>query len=233
MALDAKFFRKAKRANRAVEITDTEAIIPAVNANPERRVALPNRRLKTFEERQEALEVRRGNIEVLEEIIENERKKLLELVKSYRLVGAGAADVVVQNQKIKELMERRSALARPEVWIEDIKGLTLKDVFESKRDVRKIGNNVSVYQVKRRVEPITSLYVDVAVAAADAVTRAETEEAERIAATIAADAAKKVAKTAAAIKATEAPVGRTAEQAAQGAIIGKKLFTLKKKANPT
>jgi hypothetical protein len=233
MALDAKFFRKAKKANRAVEITDTEAIIPAVKTNPEIRVALPNRRIRTFEERQEALEVRRGNIEELEEKIEVERKKLLELVKSYRLVGAGAADVVVQNQKIKELMERRSALARPEIWIEDLEGLTLKDVFESKRDIRKIGKNVSVYQVKRRVEPITSLYVDVGVAAADAVTRAETEEAERIAATIAADAAKKVAKTAAAIKATEAPVERTAEQAAQGAIIGKKLFTLKKKANPT
>ena len=55
-------------------------------------------------------------------------------------------------------MNKRSALSRPSQWIEELNGLTLKDVFESKRDVRKIGS--TVYQIKRRVEPIESLYVD-------------------------------------------------------------------------
>lgn len=235
--LDSKFFRKAKRVNRAVEITDTEAVIPAVRDSAEIRVALPNRRPKTFEERQQVIDGRRQEIAVLEEQIEVERKKLLELVKSYRAVGAGVADVVVQNLKIKELMEQRSALARPETWIEELEGLTLKDVFASKRDVRKIGS--PVYQMKRRVEPITSLYVDLGAAG-----QAATVQAEQAAATLAQKTAAQKAQAAKA-QATAAQTGPTvqktiAEQqaeeaaqktakAAQGAIIGKKIsFKIKK-----
>ena len=192
MALDAKFFRKAKRANRAVEITDMEAVIPAVKDTAEIRVPLPNRRLRTFEERKDALDKRDADIATLEDEIEIERKKLMALVKTYSSMRSGITEVVAQNQKVKELMERRSALAHPETWIEEIKGLTLKDIFESKRDIRKIAGGAPLFQVKRRVEPISSLYVDVGVAAAEAVTRDEQKEAEEIKAKMAAEAAEKV-----------------------------------------
>ena len=235
--LDSKFFRKAKRVNRAVEITDTEAVIPAVRDSAEIRVALPNRRPKTFEERAEVIATRREGIAALEEEIEVERKKLLELVKTYRAVGAGVAEVVVQNLKIKELMEQRAALARPETWIETLESLTLKDVFASKRDVRKIG--APVYQVKRRVEPITSLYVDLGAAG-----QAATAQAEQTAATLAQKTAQKIAaakaqataaaqagptvqKTIAEQQAEEA--AQKTAKAAQGAIIGRKMaFKIKK-----
>ena len=216
MALDAKFFRKARRSNRAVEITDMEAVIPAVKDAAEIRVPLPNRRVRTFDERKEALDARMVQIGALEEEIEVERKKLLELVKAYKLVGAGVPEVVVQNQKIKELMERRSVLARPGVWIEQIDGLTLMDVFESKRDTRKVADGAPVFQVKRRVEPITSLYVDVGLAAAQAVVEAEDEE-------------DNAAQASAIVQTAKPSVPKTAAQAAQGAIIGKRVITLKKK----
>jgi len=233
--LDSKFFRKAKRVNRAVEITDTEAVIPAVRDSAEIRVALPNRRPKTFEERQQVIDGRRQEIAALEEEIEVERKKLLELVKTYKTVGAGVAEVVVQNLKIKELMERRAALARPETWVEELKGLTFKDVFASKRDVRKIG--APVYQVKRRVEPITSLYVDLGAAG-----QAATAQAEQAAATLAQKTAQKIAAQKAEATATAAPqtaqktiaeqqlqeAAQKTAKAAQGAIIGRKIFKLKK-----
>ena len=163
MSLNVLFFRKAKKANRAVEITDTEAIIPAVKDKPELRVPLPNRRLKTIEERNESLDERANEIAKLEEEIEIQRKILLEFSKEYHETKTGAADVVVQNLEVKELMERRSALVSPSSWIETLEGVSYKDIFERKRDIRKLGN--PVYQVKHRVEPIASLYVDLGKAA--------------------------------------------------------------------
>jgi hypothetical protein len=160
--LDAKFFRKAKKLNRAVEITDSQAFIPAVKDSPEVRVPLPNRRLKTIEERKAEFDERFAQISTLEEEIELERKTLLTLVKNHR-EGGPASEVVAQNLKVLALMERRSALVRPQKWLEEIDGLSLKDVFQSKRDVRKIG--APVYVLKRRLEPITSLYVDLGMAA--------------------------------------------------------------------
>jgi hypothetical protein len=160
--LDAKFFRKAKKVNRAVEITDSQAFIPAVKDSPEVRVPLPNRRLKTIEERKAEFDERFAQISTLEEEIEIERKTLLSLVKNNR-EGGPASEVVAQNLKVLALMERRSALVRPQKWLEEIDGLSLKDVFQSKRDVRKIG--APVYVLKRRLEPITSLYVDLGMAA--------------------------------------------------------------------
>lgn len=216
--MDSKFFRTAYKRNRAIEITDNEAIIPAVKDLAEIRVPLPNRRPLTFEERQVILDENKTKIADLEEQIETERKTLLELVKVFK-DGGSTADVVVQNLKIRGLMEERSALARPEVWIEELKGLTLKDVFESKRDVRKVADGASVFQLKRRVEPISSLYVDLAKAASDAAVKAESKEAEVAQAALEAQAAKKTAQTAKAIKATEAPKPLTA---AEGAIIGQK-----------
>lgn len=216
MSLDAKFFRKAKRANRAIEITDTEAVIPAVRDAAEIRVPLPNRRIKTFEERQEIIDGRREEIAALEEEIEVERKKLLAVVKAYKTTGTGVAESVVQNLKIKELMERRSALAYPETWIEELKGLTLKDIFESKRDNRKIGKNVSVYQVKHRVEPISSLYVDLGLAAAASTVKVEAKAAATVKAATVAGTLSAMADT------VLAPVANAAA-AATGAIIGRKI----------
>ena len=209
--LNAKFFRKAKKLNRAVEITDNQAFIPAVKDSPEIRVPLPNRRPKTFEERQAEVEGRMTEVTAVEEQIETERKTLMTLVKSFEESGHGASDVVAQNLKVKGLMERRSTLARPNVWIEELPGLSFKDVFASKRDDRKIG--APVYQVKRRVEPISSLYVDLAAAAAEA---EPVVEAPSLPAPKAAPVAEK----------TEA-------DAAKGAIIGSVIKrTIKKKVVP-
>ena len=147
--LDAKFFRKAKKVNRAIVITDTEAFIPAVADSPEIRVPLPNRRPKTMEERQLALDSRMAEIDAIEAQIEVVRKGLLGRVEAYRNLGTGAADVIIQNQKVKTLMEKRSALARPDTWINEIDGLNLVDIFESKRDKRKLG--FEVYSLGFRV----------------------------------------------------------------------------------
>ena len=238
--MDASFFRKAKKANRAVEYTDSEAVIPAVSGGAEIRVALPNRRPLTLEERQEAIQKRHGEIAALEDEIESERKILLEYVKAYKADGS-AYNVVVQNLKIKSLMERRSALAHPEKWIEAIPGLTLKDIFESTRDTRKIGYKADVFQVKRRVEPITSLYVDLGAAAAKAALDAEEQDAATMAISAATSAATKTAKAIATSVATaaRAATGGTdalaiaAAKATTGAIIGqRKVIKLKKTAPP-
>jgi hypothetical protein len=228
--MDAKFFRKAKRLNRAVEITDTEAVIPAVKDSPEIRVPLPNRRPKTFEERSTALQARYDAIAALEEQIVTERKTLLDLVKAYKAAGSGVADVVVQNLKIRSMMEQRSALARPETWIETLQGLTLVDIFESKRDIRKIGE--PVYQVKRRLEPITSLYVDLGVAAAQAAVQIEAADAAAAAAVVKAEADAAAARRIKTIAASALPTEADAAAAATGAIIGRKKITLKKKTAP-
>jgi hypothetical protein len=204
--LDVKFFKKAKKVDRAIEITDNEAIIPAVKDSPEIRVKLPNRRLKTFEERLLILEERTNNLTGVEEEIEVERKRLLALVKSFNQTNSGASEVVAQNLKIQGLMEKRSSIDRPEKWIEDLAGLTLKDVFESKRDNRKIGSGAIVYQIKRRVEPISSLYIDfeAEAKAVEPVIEAPPLETESV----------------------QAP--KTAEQVAQGVIIGRRTLLKKK-----
>jgi hypothetical protein len=224
--LDAKFFRKAKKVNRAVEITDTQAVIPAVKDSPEIRVALPNRRPKTMEERGEVLEERFSKISELEQEIEVERRRLMELTKAYRATPvagvsevAGVAEIVVQNLKIQNLMDRRRSLRYPEAWIESLGGLTLVDVFASKRDARKL--DAYVYQVKNRVEPIESLYVDLGAAAATANAEAEDDDEFVFA----------VPKTAEVKAPAKAP---TAEERAKGAIIAsaKKSFKLKASKAP-
>ena len=226
--LNAAFFRRAKKVNRAVEITDNYAIIPAVKDSPEIRVTLPNRRLKTVEERQSEMDSRYSEIGELEEQIESERKVLLDLIKSYRESGSGVAEVVVQNLKIEGLMLRRSRLARPDQWIEELPGLTLKDIFETKRDIGKIGNDV--FQIKQRVEPLSSLYIDLGAAADASQLAAEEKEAAAATATVAAAAQKTAAATAKQIAATAQPQAPTAAEAARtGAVIGaKKVLKLKK-----
>ena len=173
--LDAKFFRKAKKVNRAVELTDTHAIIPAVKDSPEIRVTLPNRRIKTVDERIEGIDARFTEISELEEEIETERKRLMDLIQTYKSAPvAGVAEIVVQNLKVENLMDRRRTLRYPESWIESIPGLSLVDVFASKRDVRKLDG--PLYQVKNRVEPIESLYVDLGAMGAKANIDAEAED---------------------------------------------------------
>ena len=224
--LDAKFFRKAKKVNRAVEVTDTYAVIPAVKDSPEIRVPLPNRRPKTMEERGEVLEERFSQISELEQEIEVERRRLMELTKSYRAAPvagvtrvAGVAEIVVQNLKIQNLMDRRRSLRYPEAWIESLGGLSLVDVLASKRDARKL--DAIVYQVKNRVEPIESLYVDLGAAAAMANAEAEDED----------DFVLAVPKTTEVKAPAKAP---TAEEKAKGAIIAsaKKSFKLKASKAP-
>ncbi len=232
--LDAKFFRRAKKLNRAVEITDSHAYIPAVKEDPEIRVPLPNRRPKTMEERQADLDERAEGIGALDEEIEVERRALIDLTRKYITLKSGAADVVVQNLKIQALMEKRKALQYPERFIEEIKGVTLKDIFESKRDMRKVEGGVVL--IKHRVEPITSLYVDLTSAATGATTAAVGTEAGGGSDDDGAPASLFSALTATgtAAKATVAKP-KTAEEAKAGAIIGqtKKVLKLKKTQAPS
>jgi len=211
--LDAKFFRRSKKVNRAVEITDSQAFIPAVKDQPEIRVSLPNRRLKTMEERQAEIDERMEQVATLEGQIELERKSLLAMVKSFEESGTGASEIVAHNSKLKGLIERRSSLVRPQQWIEELESLTFKDVFASKRDVRKIGS--SVFQLKRRVEPISSLYVDLGAAAQGAEPAGPASPAQSLQAS-----AKPKTKE------------KTAAEAAQGAIIGKRVISMKKPQIP-
>lgn len=219
--VDAKFFRRAKKLNRAVEITDSHAYIPALRDSPEIRVPLPNRRPKTMEERQTALDERVEQIGSLDEEIEVERRALIDLTRKYSALKSGAADVVVQNLKIQALMEKRKSLQYPERFIEELTGVTLKDIFQSKRDTRKVDGG-KVYQITHRVEPITSLYVDLT--STSGATGAATEDKGTVAA--------QVASLFAAPTATAKP--KTAEETKVGAIIGqtKKVLKLKKTQAP-
>ena len=213
--LDAKFFRRAKKVNRAVEITDNYAIIPAVKDSPEIRVPLPIRRPLTMEEREAELAKRYEEISEIEKQVEVERKRLMERVQSFRDTKTGAADVVVQNLKVRELVVKRNSILYGEKWVEEIEGLTLKDIFESTRDTRSMG--LILYQIKRRVEPITSLYVDLGAAADAAANQLE------------ADIFSSLIPKEATVKATRAPTPITEEEVKKGAIIAqtKKSFKLK------
>jgi hypothetical protein len=237
--MDAKFFRRARKVNRAVDYTDSEAVIPAVKDSPEIRVPLPNRRPLTFEEREAANQEREAALETLEESIIIERKQLLELTKTYSTLHSGAADVVAQNLKVKGLMEKRAALAHPQKWIEGISGLSMQDIFEGKRDKRKLASNsdkkkVLLYQIKRRVEPIESLYIDLGAAADKA----------SIAAPVAAPVAAPIASIAAPLTSTLADTASSVvnaatsaltdvAEAARGAIIGQRRTIKLKKTVPT
>ena len=228
--LDAKFFRRAKRVNRAVEITDNHAIIPAVGDAPEIRVSLPNRRLKTMEERQATLDSRLADITALELQIELERKRLMTLTNTFRDTKTGGAEVVVQNIKVSHLMSQRNAIKVQSQWIEEIDGLKLTDIFESKRDTRKIAGEL--YQVKRREEPIESLYVDLAKAAADEEVAAETS----LLGSLVPKKTKAKVTMATAPMASPMPTAPTAPTAAevrQGAIVAQTKKTFKLKASGT
>ena len=149
------------------------------------------------------------------------------LTNTFRDTKTGGAEVVVQNMKVSHLMSQRNAIKVQSQWIEELPGLTLKDVFESTRDVRKIG--ADVYQVKRRPETIESLYVDLAKAAAD-------EEVAQEAALLGSLVPKKTkekATVASPQAAAAAPVA-TAADVRQGAIVAQtKKFKLKATGAPS
>ena len=196
--LDRQFFRKVTRRRRTLEFTANEVILPAVKDEPEIRVALPNRRERTIDERIANLAERTANVTFLDEEIETERKKLAEIVRRYK---AG--------ESVRGLMERRSTLARPDRWIEGDDTLTYKDIFMRERDLKKL--KWEVFMLKRRVEPISSLYVDVVVPVVEGA---------------AAPSAAPVAPAPSA-----APVAPAVVQApATGAIIGRRVLKLKKTA---
>ena len=218
-ALDRTFFRKVNLRKKAMEITETHAVIPALERAPEIRVELPNRRLLTNDERKEILAGRMAQIQVLDEEIELERKKLLDAVKSYKLLNSGAAEVVGLNQSVSRLMERRSTLARPDTWIEDVYGLNYTDIFLRDKDVRKLG--FPVYQLKRRVEPISSIYVDQQ--NANGTTTTDTSA-------VASSSTGVTASTNAAAVAPTAVTTGPKQTVATGSIIGRRVIKLKSKA---
>lgn len=227
--MDQAFFRKSRTGNREIKLTDTEAIIPAYKKEPEVRAPLPNRRPRTLEERMADLVERKEQIAALEEEIEVERKTLLELVKFFRANGSGASDVVIQNLKIRDLIEQRSKLVNPQRWTEFKEGVTYKDVFEGRRDNRTLPG--AVLQVKRRVEPIASLYVDLDVAAAESAVVAETAEAEEAKTVMAAEVAAAAESQQKAIAESAVPVSKPLT-AAEGAIIGQRRTIKFKKTAP-
>ena len=218
--MNKEFFTKASVSNRTVQVTDIDAILPAIGDKGEVRVRLPTRRRKTLDERQGELQNRYDTIATLEESIETERKALLDLVKAFRESGTGGMEVVVKNDKIKTLMEKRSSLAHPLRWIEGVEGLNFKDIFESKRDVRKLGH--TVFQVKRRVEPIEGLYVDLG--------RAAEQEALSARATPAAAASEPVTAAAPSISDIVDSITAAATDATKAATTGAIIAQQKKKS---
>ena len=207
--LDRQFFRKVTRRRRTLEFTANEVILPAVKDEPEIRVALPNRRERTIDERIANLAERTANVTFLDEEIETERKQLAEIVRRYKAGQAAVSEVVILNESVRGLMERRSTLARPDRWIEGDDTLTYKDIFMRERDLKKL--KWEVFMLKRRVEPISSLYVDVVVPVVEGA---------------AAPSAAPVAPAPSA-----APVAPAVVQApATGAIIGRRVLKLKKTA---
>ncbi len=211
------------------QYTDTELILPAKADQPEVRVRLPNRREKTFEEREAVLEERKAKIAALEEEIEAERKDLKAKVDAFQALGTGGSEIIVQNLKLKTLMERRSALARPEKWVEELEAGP-KSIFLEKHDLYRLNRmyflEADVYELVRRREALDSLYVDVGLAAAaEARAQEEAEGAVLEAARVAA-AGKTAAAAEAARAATELPGGQAPRDAAAaartGAIVGQK-----------
>lgn len=206
-ALDRQFFRKVAKTRKRLEFTTTDAILPAVDDQPEIRVPLPNRRELTMEEREALVLARFDQVRELDEKIEDERKKLADAIRQHKNGAGSVSAVVLLNESVGGMLTQRSLLARPDTWIETVEGLNFKDIFLRARDVRKLGWDL--YQLKRRVEPISSLYVDVA----------------PVAATVAAPAA--------GAPAPAAPVAQVQAQApkqsaATAAIVGKRVLKLKK-----
>ena len=206
--LDRQFFRKVAKTRKRLEFTATDAILPAVDDQPEIRVPLPNRRELTMEDREALVLARFDQVRELDEKIEDERKKLADAIRQHKNGAGSVSAVVLLNESVGGMLTQRSLLARPDTWIETVEGLNFKDIFLRARDVRKLGWDV--YQLKRRVEPISSLYVNVA----------------PIAATVAAPAGAPAAGAPA--PAAQVQAQEPKQTAANAAIVGKRVLKLKK-----
>jgi hypothetical protein len=214
--LDRQFFRKVAKTRKRLEFTATDAILPAVDDQPEIRVPLPNRRELTMEEREALVLARFEQVRELDEKIEDERKKLADAIRQHKNGTGAVSAVVLLNESVGGMLTQRSLLARPDTWIETVEGLNFKDIFLRARDVRKLGWDL--YQLKRRVEPISSLYVDVlgaSVAAGASVAQAPGASVAQAPASVAQAPAASVA---------QAPK----QTAATAAIVGKRVLKLKK-----
>ena len=207
-ALDRQFFRKVAKTRKRLEFTTTDAILPAVDDQPEIRVPLPNRRELTMEDREALVLARFDQVRELDEKIEDERKKLADAIRQHKNGAGSVSAVVLLNESVGGMLTQRSLLARPDTWIETVEGLNFKDIFLRARDVRKLGWDV--YQLKRRVEPISSLYVDVAPIAG-----------APVAATV-------VAPAGAPAPAAQVQAQAPKQTAATAAIVGKRVLKLKK-----
>lgn len=209
-ALDRQFFRKVAKTRKRLEFTTTDAILPAVDDQPEIRVPLPNRRELTMEEREALVLARFDQVRELDEKIEDERKKLADAIRQHKNGAGSVSAVVLLNESVGGMLTQRSLLARPDTWIETVEGLNFKDIFLRARDVRKLGWDL--YQLKRRVEPISSLYVDVA----------------PVAATVAAAGAPAAGAPAPAAPVAQVQAQAPKQSAATAAIVGKRVLKLKK-----
>ena len=217
-----QFFRKVAKTRKRLEFTATDAILPAVDDQPEIRVPLPNRRELTMEEREALVLARFEQVRELDEKIEDERKKLADAIRQHKNGTGSVSAVVLLNESVGGMLTQRSLLARPDTWIETVEGLNFKDIFLRARDVRKLGWDL--YQLKRRVEPISSLYVDVlgaSVAQAPASVAAGVPAGASVAP---APAASVAAGASVAQVQTQAPK----QTAATAAIVGKRVLKLKK-----
>lgn len=217
MSLDSKFFRKAKK--HGLELTETQAIVPAPT---EIRVNLPNYRLRTPEERRAVLETKFDEIKQLEEQIETQRKELLELVTAYREHASGMSEIYGKNEAIQRLLEKRSDTLYTVKWLEEKESVELHEIFETKRPLGKL--KTPFFQVKRRTEPIQTLYVTIEESKLESEIsekEAKEEEADKVM-----EKEKEVAKSESLAKST----GPKVTSAREGAIIGtaKRVFKLKK-----
>jgi hypothetical protein len=221
--LDRQFFRKVAKTRKRLEFTATDAILPAVDDQPEIRVPLPNRRELTMEEREALVLARFEQVRELDEKIEDERKKLADAIRQHKNGTGSVSAVVLLNESVGGMLTQRSLLARPDTWIETVEGLNFKDIFLRARDVRKLGWDL--YQLKRRVEPISSLYVDV-LGASDSVAPAGESVAAGAAPAPASVASAPAASVASAPAASVAQAPK--QTAATAAIVGKRVLKLKK-----
>jgi hypothetical protein len=217
MSLDSKFFRKAKK--HGLELTETQGIVPAPT---EIRVNLPNYRLRTPEERRAVLETKFDEIKQLEEQIETQRKELLELVTAYREHTSGISEIYGKNEAIQRLLEKRSDTLYAVKWLEEKESVELHEIFETKRPLGKL--KTPLFQVKRRTEPLQTLYVTMEESKLESEISekaAKEEEAEKVM-----EEEKEVAKSESLAKST----GPKVTSAREGAIIGtaKRVFKLKK-----
>jgi len=226
--LDRQFFRKVAKTRKRLEFTATDAILPAVDDQPEIRVPLPNRRELTMEEREALVLARFEQVRELDEKIEDERKKLADAIRQHKNGTGSVSAVVLLNESVGGMLTQRSLLARPDTWIETVEGLNFKDIFLRARDVRKLGWDL--YQLKRRVEPISSLYVDV-IGASDSVAPAGAAKAPGAGVAQAQPQAQPQAPAPAASVAASLAADQPQapkQTAATAAIVGKRVLKLKK-----